>query len=335
MREDKSMNVAGRWYGIWCGAVLAGCAATASLPAMAQDAYPSRLIKIVVPFPAGTTADAIPRIVAERLSTRWSQPIIVENRPGATGNIGAEIVAKADPDGYTLLSSAPPPLAINQSLYPKLGYDASKFVPISLMAVVPNVLVVNPGVRADTLAELVALAKSKPDELSYGSTGPGGTPQLTMEMLKLDSGARLRDIPYRRGTAPALIDLLGGRLDAMFVNISDALPHIKAGTLRALGVTTEKRIPELPDVPAIAESYPGFYSATWYAMMAPPQTPAEIAAKLSAAVVDALRMPDLAAKLREQSMIVTASSAAETEAFIKKEIERWRNVIVRAGIKPE
>ena len=131
MRKDKTMNVAGRWYGIWCGVVLAGCAATASSPAMAQDAYPSRLIKIVVPFPAGTTADAIPRIVAERLSTRWSQPIIVENRPGATGNIGAEIVAKADPDGYTLLSSAPPPLAINQSLYPKLGYDASKFVPIS------------------------------------------------------------------------------------------------------------------------------------------------------------------------------------------------------------
>ena len=189
--------------------------------------------------------------------------------------------------------------------------------------------------RAGTLAELIALAKAKPDELSYGSTGPGGTPQLTMEMLKLDSGASFRDIPYRRGMAPALIDLLGGRLDAMFVNISDALPHIRAGTLRALGVTTEKRIAELPDVPAIAESFPGFYSATWYAMMAPPQTPPDIAAKLAAAVVETLKLPDVAGKLREQSMIVTASSPTETEAFIRQEIGRWRNVIVRAGIKPE
>jgi tripartite-type tricarboxylate transporter receptor subunit TctC len=319
----------------WRNTVLAACIALSPLPATAQDVYPSRLIKVVVPFPAGTTADAIPRIVAEKLTARWGQPIIVENRPGATGNIGAEIVARADPDGYTLLSTAPPPLAINQSLYPKLGYDASKFVPISLMAVVPNVLVVNPSVRAGTLAELIALAKTKPDELSYGSTGPGGTPQLTMEMLKLDSGASFRDIPYRRGIAPALIDLLGGRLDAMFVNISDALPHIRAGTLRALGVTTEKRIAELADVPAIAESFPGFYSATWYAMMAPPQTPPDIAAKLAAAVVETLKLPDVAGKLREQSMIVTASSPAETEAFIRQEVGRWRNVIVKAGIKPE
>jgi tripartite-type tricarboxylate transporter receptor subunit TctC len=329
MRDDPNRSRT------WRSAVLGACIALSPLPATAQDVYPSRLIKIVVPFPAGTTADAIPRIVAEKLTARWSQPIIVENRPGATGNIGAEIVAKADPDGYTLLSSAPPPLAINQSLYAKLGYDASKFVPISLMAVVPNVLVVNPNVRAGTLAELIALAKTKPDELSYGSTGPGGTPQLTMEMLKLDSGASFRDIPYRRGIAPALIDLLGGRLDAMFVNISDALPHIRAGTLRALGVTTERRIAELADVPAIAESFPGFYSATWYAMMAPPQTPPDIAAKLAAAVVETLKLPDVAGKLREQSMIVTASSPAETEAFIRQEIGRWRDVIVKAGIKPE
>jgi tripartite-type tricarboxylate transporter receptor subunit TctC len=328
------MNIYRIKLGIWQAIAVAACIAMPSAPSAAQD-YPNRLIKIIVPFPAGTTADTIPRIVADKLSARWGQPIIVENRPGATGNIGAELVAKADPDGYTLLSSAPPPLAINQSLYPKLGFDPAAFIAISLMTVVPNVLVVNPNVRANTLAELVALAKSKPNELTYGSTGPGGTPQLTMEMLKLDSGASFRDIPYRRGTAPAVIDLLGGRLDAMFVNISDALPQIRAGALKALGVTTEKRLPELPDVPAIAESFPGFYSATWYAMMAPPQTPADITAKLSTAVIETLHMPDVAGKLREQSMIVTASSRADTEAFIKSEIERWRKVIVAAGLKPE
>jgi tripartite-type tricarboxylate transporter receptor subunit TctC len=321
--------------GTWQAIAVAACIAVAQTPSAAQDGYPNRLVKIIVPFPAGTTADAIPRIVAEKLSARWSQPFILENRPGATGNIGAELVARAEPDGYTLMSSAPPPLAINQSLYPKLAFDPSAFIAISLMAVVPNVLVVHPSVRANTLAELVALAKSKPNELTYGSTGPGGTPQLTIEMLKLDSGATFRDIPYRRGTAPAVIDLLGGRLDAMFVNISDVLPQIRAGGLKALGVSTEKRIAELPDVPAIAETFPGFYSASWYAMMAPPRTPADITSKLSAAVIEALEMPDVNAKLREQSMIVTAYSPADTDAFIKKEIERWRKVIVAAGLKPE
>jgi tripartite-type tricarboxylate transporter receptor subunit TctC len=303
--------------------------------AAAQDSYPSRLIKIVVPFPAGTAADTIPRMVMDKLSQRWGQAIIIENRPGATGNIGAEMAARAEPDGYTLLASAPPPLAINQSLYPNLSYDASAFVPISLMAVIPNVLVVHPSVPANTLQELVALSRAKPDELNYGSTGPGGTPQLTMELFKLETGAKLRDIPYRRGIAPAIIDLLAGRVQTMAVNISDALPHIRSGALRALGVTIDKRIPQLPDVPAIAESIPGFYSATWYAMMAPPRTPAEITDKLSAAINEILHSPEISEKLREQSMIIAGVSPKETERFIQAEIARWRAVITKAGIKPD
>jgi len=333
--EQPSKTIVKNRRGIWLG--LAFLLAVAAAPAVssAQDSYPNRLIKIVVPFPSGTTAELIPRLVAEKLSARWGQPVIIETRPGATGNIGADVVAKADPDGYTLLSSAPPPLVVNQSLYPKLSFDPAAFVPVSLMALVPNVLVARKDLSADNLQELIALSKKKQGELTYGSTGPGGTPQLTMEMLKIASGANLRDIPYRQGTAPVLTDLLGGRIDTMFINISDVLPHIKSGALKAFGVATEKRVSQLPDVPAIAESFPGFYSATWYAMMAPPKTPAEIAAKLSAAIVDILKTTDAGTKLRAQSMIIVAAPPAETATFLKQEIERWRGVIKAAGIKVE
>jgi tripartite-type tricarboxylate transporter receptor subunit TctC len=304
-----------------------------SLICLAQDSYPNRLIKIVVPFFAGTTADQIPRIIGDKLSAKWGQPVIIENKPGATGNIGAELVARAEPDGYTLLSTAAPPLAINPTLYSKLSFDASAFVPITLMTLVPNVLVVTPKTGVSSLHEFIALAKEKQGQLLYASTGPGGTPTLAMEMLKLRSGANLRDIPFRQGTGPALLDMLGGRIDAMFVNISEALPHIRSGSLKALGVTTEKRLPQLPDVPAIAETFPGFYSTTWYAMVAPPKTPTEIAAKLSATIGDILHLPDVTHRLADQSMVVVAANPAETRAFIEKETERWREVIKAAGIK--
>ncbi|MBI2960281.1 MAG: tripartite tricarboxylate transporter substrate binding protein [Betaproteobacteria bacterium] len=312
-------------------------ALSAALPApsSAQDSYPTRLIKIVVPFPGGTTADQIPRLVAEKLSARWGQSVIIENRPGATGNIGANIVAKAEPDGHTLLSSAPPPLVVNQSLYSNLAFDPDAFAPISLMAVVPNVLIGRKDLPANTLSELIALSKSKPGQFTSGTTGPGGTPRLSMEMLQIASGMKLRDIPYRGGTAPVLVDVLGGRIDTMFINISDALAHIRSGAVKAIGVGTEKRVAQLPDVPAIAESFPGYYATTWYAMMAPPKTPPQIVAKLSAAVVDILKTTDVGTKLQTQSMIVTATPAAETAKFLKEETERWRGVIKAAGLKGE
>ena len=308
-------------------------AAIATSATTAQETYPNRVIKIVVPFAAGTTADVIPRLIGDKLTAKWGQPVIVENRPGATGNIGAEIVAKAAPDGYTLLSTAAPPLAINQSLDPTLKFDPGAFVPISLMTLVPNVLVVNPNLNVKTLQEFLALAKSKPGSLTYVSTGPGGTPTLAMELLKLKSGTNIRDIPYRQGTGPGLIDVLGGRIDAMFINISEAMSHIKGGGVTALGISTEKRIAQLPDVPAIAETFPGFYSSTWYAMVAPPKTPADIASKLSAAVLEVLRMPDIADKFTSQSMILIGASQADTDKFIKNEVERWRDVIKAAGLK--
>ena len=307
--------------------------AIATTATTAQETYPNRMIKIIVPFAAGTTADQIPRLIGDKLAARWGQPVIVENRPGATGNLGAEIVAKSPPDGYTLLATAAPPLAINQSLDPTLKFDPGAFVPISLMTVVPNVLVVSPKLNVKTLQEFLALAKSNPGGLTYVSTGPGGTPTLAMELLKLKSGTDIRDIPYRQGTGPGLIDVLGGRIDAMFINIAEALPHIKGGGVTALGISTDRRIEQLPGVPAIAEIFPGFYSSTWYAMVAPPKTPADIAGKLSAAVLEVLRMPDVVEKLTAQSMILVGASQPDTEKFIKNEIERWREVITAAGLK--
>jgi tripartite-type tricarboxylate transporter receptor subunit TctC len=331
-REDWMTPDFARTTAALSGALLAVGIAVAAT-ALAQEVFPSRVIKIVVPFAAGTTADQIPRLVGDKMSAAWGQPVIIENRPGATGNIGAEVVAKASPDGYTLLSTAAPPLAINQSLDPNLKFDPAAFVPISLMTVVPNLLVVSPKLGVKTLQEFLALAKSKPGELTYVSTGPGGTPTLAMELLKLKSGTNIRDIPFRQGTGPGLLEVLGGRVDAMFINISEGLPQVRAGGVVALGVSTDKRSEQLPNVPTIAETFPGFYSSTWYAMAAPPKTPADIASKLSAAVIEALQAPDLAGKLKAQSMIVVGASQAETDKFLKNEVERWREVIKAAGLK--
>jgi tripartite-type tricarboxylate transporter receptor subunit TctC len=333
MEELMNPSVRRATVGLSAAVLVTAGLAIAASGTGAQEVFPNRVIKIVVPFAAGTTADQIPRLIGDKLTAKWGQPVIVENRPGATGNIGAEIVAKAPPDGYTLLSTAAPPLAINQSLDPNLKFDPTAFVPISLMTLVPNVLVVNPGLNVKTLQEFIALAKSKPGALTYVSTGPGGTPTLAMELLKLKSGTNIRDIPYRQGTGPGLVDVLGGRIDAMFINISEALPHITAGNVRALGISTDKRIEQLPNVPTIAETFPGFYSSTWYAMAAPPKTPADIAAKLSAAIIEALRAPDLAEKLTAQSMIVIGAPQADTDKFLKSEVERWREVIKAAGLK--
>jgi tripartite-type tricarboxylate transporter receptor subunit TctC len=318
-----------------CSVVVAGIAlAIVSQPSAAQDPYPNRLIKIIVPFGAGTTAAQIPRLVADKLSQRWGQPIIIEARPGATGNIGAEIVSRAEPDGYTLLSTAAPPLAINHLLDSNMKFDPSTaFVPISVMTMVPNVLVINSKLPYKTLDEFLAYAKANPDKLTYASTGPGGTPTLAMELLKLKAGVRIREIPYRTGTGPAAIDVIGGQVDSMFLNIAEGLAHIKSGGIRALGVGTLKRVPQLPDVPAIAEKYPGFFTTTWYAMAAPAKTPQAIVGKLSSAVIETLKMPDVASKLTAQSMEVVAMSQDESAAFIKSEIDRWREVIKAAGLK--
>jgi tripartite-type tricarboxylate transporter receptor subunit TctC len=305
--------------------------AAAPTGAVAQSDYPSRTIKIVVPTPPGQIADMLPRIVADKLATSWGRPVIVENRPGAALNLGAEAVAKAAPDGYTLLAT-PPPLAINQSLYPRLNFDPDQFVPITVMAQSPNVLLVSPRIPAANLRELIAHAKSNPGKISYASSGAGSTPHLTMELLMSLTGMQLVHVPYK-GLGPAVTDLLGGHVDMMFNNLANAAAPVKEGRLKGFGIGSRERDVHLPDVPALAETFPGFLSVAWFAIVAPPKTPTEIATKLSSAIVEIIRQPEVTKKLEDQFSTPMASSPAETAAFIRAEREQWHKVIVTAGIK--
>jgi len=301
---------------------------------VAQESYPSRSIKLVFPYVPGSLGDVLARLIAEKLTIRFGQPVIVENRPGASGNIGAEAVARAAPDGYTLLIAPPPPLAINQSLFPKLSFDPTAFVPVAAIATVPNVLVVNPSVTAATVQELIAFANAHPDKLSYASTGSGGTPHLTAEMLKARAGIRIVHVPYK-GVPPALTDLIGGQVDMMFANLGDAFQHIKSGKLKALAAASQARFPALPNLPTVSDTLPDFVSDTWFAVVAPPETPPAIASRLSAAIAEAVKAPDVAKKLEDLLTAPVGSSPAETAAFIKRDSERWRQVIAAAGIKPD
>jgi tripartite-type tricarboxylate transporter receptor subunit TctC len=277
--------------------------AAGSMAASAQDAYPSRPIKIIVPVPPGATADTLPRIVANKLTARWGQPVIIENRGGAANNLGAEVVARAEPDGYTLLASPPGPLVTAQSMYPNLAFDPTAFVPVTVLAALPNTLVTRPSLPVANLAELVAYAKANPGKLNYASAGSGGTPHLAAEALQIAAGIRMVHIPYK-GLAPALTDVLAGHVDMMFDNVGNTLQHIKQGRVRGIAVGSKERLPELPGVPTLAETYPDFYSATWFAIVAPPKTS-------------------------------VGNSPVEMSVFLKEETERWHKVIATAGIKPE
>ncbi|MGB7542215.1 MAG: tripartite tricarboxylate transporter substrate binding protein [Burkholderiales bacterium] len=307
--------------------------------ACAQDPaahYPGRTIRIIVPFPAGGAADALPRIVGERLTAKWGQPVIVENRAGASGSIGAEAVFKAEPDGYVLLSTPPAPLVINPSLYRKLPYDPTQFVPVTVMAAIPSVLLVNPAkVPANSLPEFVALVRANPDRFNYASQGTTTVSFLTTEMFKAAAGGlKITQVPYK-GTAPGLAALLAGEVDMMFDNLGVTVPQIRAGRLKALAVAGERRVASLPDVPAMAEFYPGFVSVAWFGVVAPPKTPPEIAAKLSAAIVDVLRQPEVAKRLAGLSAEIVASTPAEMKKIMTEDAERWRGVIGAANVKVE
>jgi len=311
----------------------AACVLALAVPAHAQE-FPSRPVKIVAPFAAGGSADLIPRIVGERLSAMWGQPVIVENRPGAGGNIAAEYVYRAEPDGYTLLSSPPSTLIINQYLYANLAYDQSHWVPVSVMVAVPNVLLVNPKVAAKSVQELIAYARANPDKLNYASQGNGTTSHLTGEMFKTVAGVRIAHIPYK-GSAPALTDLLAGQVEMMFDNLGVSLQHVKSGRLRALAVGSERRVASLPDVPAMSEVLPGFESVTWFGVVAPPKAPMPIAEKISAAIAEALRSPDARKRLADLSAEPIGNTPAQMAAFMRKDAERWREVIRSAGVKAD
>jgi len=316
-----------------CRLLLALASILVSALAHAQD-YPARPIRIVVPYPAGDSADLVPRIFAEKLHAKWGQPVLVENRPGAGGNIGAESVYRAEPDGYTLMASPPGPLVVNRNLYRKLAFDPAGFVPVSILAEIPNVLLVNPRVPAHSIEEFIAFAKANSDKLNYGSQGSGSTSHLTAELFKSTAGLKITHVPYK-GSAPAMAALLGGEVDLMFDNLGVTLPHVKSGKLRALAVCSEKRVASLPGVPAISELVSGFVSATWVGIVAPPRTPVQIAEKLSAAVAEAIRSPDVVGRLAALSAEPVGDTPKEMAAFMKLEEERWNRVITSAQVKAD
>ena len=304
-----------------------------ALPAAwAQQGYPSRPVKIIVPFPAGGTADVMPRVFSDWLSKKWGQPVVIENRTGAAGNIGAEAVAKAEPDGYTLLSAPPPPLVINHNLYPKLNFDPTEFVPIVIMGRVPNALVVNAKLPLNNVADVIAYAKANPGKLTSATQGNGTTSHLTSELFQLMAGVKFQHVPYR-GSAPALTDLVAGSVDLMFDNLGVSLALVKGGQIKLLAVATPKRMASLPDVPTIAETLPGFESAAWFAIVAPPKTPAAIVDKINADVNEALRQPDIIQRLAQLSAEPIGGTPQATAAYMREEIERWNKVIKAANVK--
>jgi tripartite-type tricarboxylate transporter receptor subunit TctC len=316
-----------RRFFLWCCLLLA-------FPAWAQE-WPAKAVRIIVPFPPGGSADLLPRAVAEKLAERWGQPVIVENRPGAAGNIGADVVFRADPDGYTLLSAPPPPLVINKLLYPKLSYDSAQFVPITVIGAIPNVLLVHPKTKVSTVNELIALARSNPGKLNYASQGSGTTSHLTAELFKsMAGGLDITHVPYK-GTAPALADLLGGQVEMMCDNLGVSLPHVRSGKLKALAVASARRVKTLPDVPALAETLPGFEAVAWFGIVAPPKTPAAIAEKIAFGGQEALKMPEVQKRLSELSAEPLGLSPADTAAYLKRETERWAAVIKSAGVKAD
>jgi len=292
--------------------------------------WPTKTVRIVVPFPPGGSADLLPRIVGEKLAERWGQPVIVDNRPGAAGNIGADVVFRSEPDGYTLLSAPPPPLVINRLLYPKLGYDSTQFVPMSVMAAIPNVLLVHPKVPANSVADLITYVKQNPGKLNYASQGNGTTSHLTAELFKsMAGGLQIAHIPYK-GTAPALADLLAGQVDMMCDNLGVSLPHVRAGKLKALAVTSKTAF---MGIPAMAETLPGFEAQAWFGVVGPPKTSPAIADKVGTSIREVLKMPEVQKRLAELSAEPMGLGPAESAAFMKQETERWGAVIRNAGVK--
>ena len=300
--------------------------------AQASD-FPNKAIRLVVPFPPGGATDAAARLVAVKMSEHWGQPVLVDNRAGAGGNVGSDLVAKSPADGYTLVMGVTGSHAINTSLYSRMPYDpVTDFVAISQVAVVPNVLVVHPSVPAKNLAELVALAKKEPGKLNYASLGNGTAAHLGMEMLKSEAGVDITHVPYK-GSAPAVSDLLGGQVQMMVDGLPSALPHVKAGKLRAIALTSLRRSPSLPDLPTISETYPGFYADAWSGLFAPKGTPQPVVNKLSAEVQRILKLPDVREKLAALGAEPVGSTQAEFAAHVKKEIDKWARVVKTSGAK--
>jgi len=322
------------------GLTLPLCLALASVFGSASawaQSYPSKPIRLVVPYPPGGPLDIMARAIGQKLTEAWHQPVVVDNRAGAGGNIGADLVAKSPADGYTLLMGAVATHAINPTLYAKIPYDPVKdFAPVALVAQVPNILVVNPAVPAKSVKELVELARAKPGYLNFGSGSTGSTGHLAGELFKTMAGVQMVHIPYKGG-APAMADLLAGQVQLMFDNLANALPNVRAGRLRALAVTTLARSPAMPDLPTMAESgLPGFDLTTWFGLMVPAGTPPEIVVKLNAEIVRALNAKDMRERLEKMGAEPPANNTPEHfAAFIRAEAGKYAKVVKDSGAKVE
>ena len=298
--------------------------------------YPVKPIRLVSPYPPGGANDILARIIGQKLGENLGQQIVIENRGGATGNIGAELVAKAPPDGYTLLMGQASNLSINISLMGKLPFDPIKdFAPITLVATTPNLLVVHPSLPVKTVKDLVALAKAKPGSLNYASSGSGSAGHLAAELFKQVAHVNIVHIPYK-GAAPALTDVVAGQAQLYFTSPISAQPFVRGGRLRMVAVTSLKRSPSMPDIPTVAESgYPDFDVVSWWGILAPAGVPREIISKLHMQIVKILAMPDVKAKLAEQGADAASNTPEQFAAYIKSQITKWGRLIKELGVKPE
>lgn len=308
-------------------AAFAFCAATL---AHAQ-AFPAKSIKIVVPFPPGGSTDNVGRLLAAELTKSFGQPVIIENKGGANGNIGSDMVAKSPPDGYTLLLSGVGSNAINYSLYKSMPFADKDFAHVSLLATGPNVLVANPAFPAKTVAEFVALAKASPGKYAHASSGSGSSGHLAFKMLEMAAGISLVHIPYKGG-GPAIMDVIGGQVPILFINQDNALPHVQAGKLHALAVASTERNPVYPNVPTVAESgFPGFSAVSWFGLSAPAGTPKDVIQKLNEATVKAMNVPEIRNRLQSVGFVVVANSPQQFSEFVASEIAKWSKAAKASG----
>jgi tripartite-type tricarboxylate transporter receptor subunit TctC len=295
--------------------------------ASAQGEYPTRPVKFLIPYPAAGTNDVLARIVSDKLQAKWGQPVVIENRTGGAGNIAAAMAWQAEPDGYTLLVSASPPIATNQSLFKQLNYKADEFVPITNFGSVSNLVMVRKGLPVNSVSELIAYAKANPGKLVYGSQGAGNTPHLTANMFMNMTGTSMVHVPYR-GETLVYQDMLGERVDVFFGNISGALGLYRDGKLKVLAVLDKSRAVAMPEVPTIAEAgLPGLISGAWYAMVAPPKLSPELRDRIAKATIEVLKMPDVQQRFRALNVEPDGGTPAETATFIKDEVRRWGEVI--------
>ena len=312
----------------------ASCALTAPA-SRAQDSFPPRLVKIVVPAASGSTTDSLARIVADQLGRKWARSVIVENIAGGAMNIGAASVAHAPPDGSTLMVAPPAPLSFNDLLYRDLGYVPTQFVPLTLLAKIPNILVVRKELPAATLRDLIAYAKANPEKLSYASQGAGSTAHLSASQLEVLAGIKMVHVPYR-GAQPALTDVLAGHVDMFFDTLTTSVPLYRENKVRVLAIADLDRASAVPEIPTFTEAgLPGFRSITWFGLVAPPNTPAALGERINRDVVEILKSAEVSGKLKEMSLDVGATTRAETARFFAEETALWSRVIKHAGIRGE